>query len=57
MQYTYVRIPLTVFALQYIILAGGFGRCRYLLAALREHFACIEILQSRGWGQYVELLQ
>jgi hypothetical protein len=30
-------------------MAGGFGRCKYLLALLKQHFAEeIEILQSRG---------
>ncbi|GAB1319160.1 Actin-like ATPase domain-containing protein [Madurella fahalii] len=41
---------------KYVIMAGGFGRCSYLLAALKKHLGHdIEVLQSRGSGPWTAI--
>ncbi|KAK4110219.1 actin-like ATPase domain-containing protein [Canariomyces notabilis] len=39
----------------YIIMVGGFGRCRHLLTALKEISGDIEVLQSRGSGPWTAI--
>ncbi|KAK4154993.1 hypothetical protein C8A00DRAFT_13902 [Chaetomidium leptoderma] len=41
---------------KYVIMVGGFGRCKYLFTSLKEHFEDgIEVLQSRGSGPWTAI--
>ncbi|KAK4103458.1 actin-like ATPase domain-containing protein [Parathielavia hyrcaniae] len=40
---------------KYVIMVGGFGRCKYLLSSLKESFRDTEILQSRGSGPWAAI--